>query len=83
MNQKKAKLLRKLIGFSPKAGRTYKDKTIKTVYTPTYDALDAQGNAIMLPQQRVQRTCVDVSYYRGFKRLYNKLTSSEKFGVGK
>lgn len=82
MNQKKAKLLRKLVGFSPKAGRTYQDKIVKTVYVPT-ETLDAQGNAITIPQQRVQRTCVDVNYYRGFKRQYNKLTSLEKAEVDK
>lgn len=82
MNQKKAKLLRKLIGFSPKAERTYQDKVVKTVYVPT-ETLDAQGNAIMLPQQRVQRTCSSVNQYRRMKRGYNTLTEMIKSLVGK
>lgn len=77
MNQKKAKLLRKLIGFSPKAKRTYQNKIVKTVYVPT-ETLDAQGNAIMIPQQRVQRKCSSVNLYRKTKRRYNALPATLK-----
>lgn len=67
MNGKKAKLLRKAVGFKPSDVREYKDTVIKTVMVRT-TSLGEDGNAIMKPEPRIVRSSIGLrKAYKGFK----------------
>lgn len=69
MNNKMAKLLRKLSGFVPSAEREYKNTTMRTVMVDT-GRLDENGNAIMRPEARVNVAATGArAHYQQIKRL--------------
>lgn len=66
MNGKQAKLLRSLVGFVPSSPREYDHKTMRTVMVDT-GRLDAEGNAIMVPQARV------TTIAKGARKAYQQI----------
>ena len=71
MNGKKAKLLRKAVGFKPSDVREYKDTVIKTVMVRA-TSLGEDGNTIMKPEQRIVRSST------GFRKAYKRLKKTYK-----
>lgn len=70
MSHKQAKKLRKQLResdlFTKGEVTRYQDESVKTVLVPS-GKVDEKGNAIMIPQVRVQRSCV------GQRKVYQQL----------